>query len=196
MPRTWTSCSSRKTATGAKPRRTGGHPEQTLRQKDFMRVLEACVEKLPGQQGRLFMMREWLELDTDEICKGAGDLADQSLVMLHRARLRLRGLLCKPAGLTPTRHMKLKVTCKEVTHLLLHAEDKPLPWLARLRIHLHMRICDLPALCAPVGGHAQRLCRTASRAGRLTACQGARPRNRPGLRHFLPCGQVRQRKIV
>lgn len=37
--------------------------------------------------------------------------------------------------------MKLKVTCKEVTHLLLHAEDKPLPWLARLRIHLHMRIC-------------------------------------------------------
>lgn len=37
--------------------------------------------------------------------------------------------------------MKLKVNCREVTHLLLHAEDKPLPWLDRLRIRLHMRIC-------------------------------------------------------
>jgi hypothetical protein len=37
--------------------------------------------------------------------------------------------------------MKLKVNCREVTHLLLHAEDKPLPWLDKLRIRLHMRIC-------------------------------------------------------
>ena len=67
-----------------------GDPEHCLRQQDFMRVLEACVEHLPGQQGRLFMMREWLELDTDEICKELAISATNLWVMLHRARLRLR----------------------------------------------------------------------------------------------------------
>jgi len=70
-----------------------GDPEHTLHQLDFMRVLDACVEKLPGQQGRLFMMREWLELETDEICKVL-DISPTNLwVMLHRARLRLRECL-------------------------------------------------------------------------------------------------------
>jgi RNA polymerase sigma-70 factor (TIGR02943 family) len=70
-----------------------GDPEHCLRQADFMRVLEACVENLPGLQGRLFMMREWLELDTDEICKELGITATNLWVMLHRARLRLRECL-------------------------------------------------------------------------------------------------------
>jgi RNA polymerase sigma-70 factor (ECF subfamily) len=70
-----------------------GDPEQTLHQLDFMRVLDACVEKLPGQQGRLFMMREWLELDTEEICKVLAISPTNLWVMLHRARLRLRECL-------------------------------------------------------------------------------------------------------
>lgn len=70
-----------------------GDPEATLRQLDFMRVLEACVDKLPGQQGRLFMMREWLELETDEICKALSISPTNLWVMLHRARLRLRECL-------------------------------------------------------------------------------------------------------
>ncbi|RQO55308.1 RNA polymerase subunit sigma [Paucibacter sp. KBW04] len=70
-----------------------GDPEHCLRQLDFMRVLEACVEHLPGQQGRLFMMREWLELDTEEICKALDISATNLWVMLHRARLRLRECL-------------------------------------------------------------------------------------------------------
>lgn len=70
-----------------------GDPEHCLRQLDFMRVLEACVEHLPGQQGRLFMMREWLELDTEEICKALNISATNLWVMLHRARLRLRECL-------------------------------------------------------------------------------------------------------
>lgn len=73
-----------------------GDPEHVLRQVDFMRVLEACVEKLPGQQGRLFMMREWLELESDEICKALGITPTNLWVMLHRARLRLRD--CLQAG--------------------------------------------------------------------------------------------------
>ncbi|MGM9515184.1 sigma-70 family RNA polymerase sigma factor [Roseateles sp. DB2] len=71
----------------------GSDPEQALRQLDFMRVLEACVDKLPGQQGRLFMMREWLELDTEEICKVLAISPTNLWVMLHRARLRLRECL-------------------------------------------------------------------------------------------------------
>jgi RNA polymerase sigma-70 factor (TIGR02943 family) len=72
---------------------TWGDPEHCLMQTDFIRVLEACVDHLPGQQGRLFMMREWLELDTDEICQQL-DISPSNLwVMLHRARLRLRECL-------------------------------------------------------------------------------------------------------
>ncbi|MDC6165874.1 sigma-70 family RNA polymerase sigma factor [Paucibacter sp. XJ19-41] len=70
-----------------------GDPEQALRQLEFMKVLEACVELLPGQQGRLFMMREWLELDSDEICKALAITPTNLWVMLHRARLRLRDCL-------------------------------------------------------------------------------------------------------
>ncbi|MFY7863833.1 sigma-70 family RNA polymerase sigma factor [Roseateles sp.] len=70
-----------------------GDPDHCLTQLDFMRVLEACVEHLPGQQGRLFMMREWLELDTEEICKELRLSPTNLWVMLHRARLRLRECL-------------------------------------------------------------------------------------------------------
>jgi len=38
--------------------------------------------------------------------------------------------------------VKLKLTCKEVTHLLLSAQDRKLPLVERLRIRLHMRICE------------------------------------------------------
>ncbi len=70
-----------------------GDPEQALRQLEFMKVLEACVDHLPGQQGRLFMMREWLELESDEICKVLAISPTNLWVMLHRARLRLRECL-------------------------------------------------------------------------------------------------------
>ena len=73
-----------------------GNPEDALRQVDFMKALEACVDKLPGQQGRLFMMREWLELESDEICKELAITPTNLWVMLHRARLRLRE--CLQAG--------------------------------------------------------------------------------------------------
>jgi len=70
-----------------------GDPEHCLQQLDFMRVLDLCVERLPGQQGRLFMMREWLELDSEEICKELAISPTNLWVMLHRARLRLRECL-------------------------------------------------------------------------------------------------------
>ena len=30
-------------------------------QRQFIEVMEICMEQLPAMQGRVFMMREWLE---------------------------------------------------------------------------------------------------------------------------------------
>jgi RNA polymerase sigma-70 factor (TIGR02943 family) len=67
-----------------------GDPEAACGRREFFEVLEACVEALPGVQGRIFMMREWLELDTPEICKELGITTTNAWVLLHRARLRLQ----------------------------------------------------------------------------------------------------------
>ncbi len=70
-----------------------GSPHGTLEQKDFFRTLEICLEKLPAQTGRVFMMREWLELSTEEICKELDITTSNLWVLLYRARLRLRECL-------------------------------------------------------------------------------------------------------
>ncbi|MES2258836.1 MAG: sigma-70 family RNA polymerase sigma factor [Pseudomonadota bacterium] len=73
--------------------RQWGDPDRTLEQKDFFRVLEVCLEKLPANMARIFMLREWLELDTDEICKELTISSSNAWVLLYRARLRLRECL-------------------------------------------------------------------------------------------------------
>lgn len=67
-----------------------GNPEASLRETHFWSMFEACLERLPPKQARVFMMREFIELDVDEICV-AVDLTISNLhVLLHRSRLRLR----------------------------------------------------------------------------------------------------------
>lgn len=70
-----------------------GNPEQDLRSQQFLKVMDACVEKLPATQGRLFLMREWLELSVDDICKELNLTATNLYVQLHRSRLCLRECL-------------------------------------------------------------------------------------------------------
>lgn len=70
-----------------------GNPDATLEQKDFFRVMEICLENLPEKTARIFIMREWLELETEEICKELGCSSSNAWVMLYRARLRLRECL-------------------------------------------------------------------------------------------------------
>lgn len=69
------------------------NPEESLREEQFWRVFEACLDKLPPAQARVFMMREFIELDTGEICAAAGISVTNLNVMLHRSRLRLRECL-------------------------------------------------------------------------------------------------------
>jgi RNA polymerase sigma-70 factor (ECF subfamily) len=51
------------------------------------------VDGLPAKTGRAFLMREVMELSTDEICKELGITPTHCWVMLHRARLALRQCL-------------------------------------------------------------------------------------------------------
>jgi RNA polymerase sigma-70 factor, ECF subfamily len=73
--------------------RQWGDPDATLEQKDFFRVMELCLEKLPAKTARIFMMREWLELETEEICKELKISTSNAWVMLYRARVQLRECL-------------------------------------------------------------------------------------------------------
>lgn len=70
-----------------------GRPDATLHERQFIEVLDACIEKLPPTQGRVFLMREWLELSSDEVCKELDITSTNLWVLLHRARLRLRDCL-------------------------------------------------------------------------------------------------------
>lgn len=69
------------------------NPETAIKNAEFWRVFEACLDHLPGQQGRVFMMREFIELDSNEICSALNLSVSNLNVMLHRARLRLRECL-------------------------------------------------------------------------------------------------------
>lgn len=77
----------------AQPPADWGNPEQDLQSQQFFAVLEACTEKMPAAMGRVFLMREWLELSSDDICKELGMSTTNLYVTLHRARLRLRECL-------------------------------------------------------------------------------------------------------
>ena len=70
-----------------------GNPHETLRESQFWRVIEACLEGLPANQARVFMMREFVELDSGEICASVGISTSNLNVMLYRARMRLRECL-------------------------------------------------------------------------------------------------------
>ena len=77
----------------AQPPADWGNPEQQFSSRQFFEVLDACANKLPAAQGRLFLMREWLELSSEEICKELSLTPTNFYVQLHRARLRLRECL-------------------------------------------------------------------------------------------------------
>jgi RNA polymerase sigma-70 factor (ECF subfamily) len=70
-----------------------GDPEAALDQREFFDVMELCLEKLPPQTGRVFVMREVMGLETDEICKELAITANNLWVILYRARMALRACL-------------------------------------------------------------------------------------------------------
>ncbi|MFN4064898.1 sigma-70 family RNA polymerase sigma factor [Azoarcus communis] len=78
----------------ARPR-DWGNPEESLREKRFWIVFDACLKHLPENTARVFMMREFLEFDTNEVCQELSITASNCHVILHRARNGLRRCLEK-----------------------------------------------------------------------------------------------------
>jgi RNA polymerase sigma-70 factor (ECF subfamily) len=68
-------------------------PDTDMENSHFWQVFDACLNCMPEKYGRLFMMREFLELTTDEICSNEMISANSLNVTLYRARLRLRECL-------------------------------------------------------------------------------------------------------
>lgn len=53
-------------------------------------VFDACLNRLPASTARVFMMREMLGLETEDICKELSMSTNNCWVILHRARMGLR----------------------------------------------------------------------------------------------------------
>lgn len=65
-------------------------PEESMRSKQFWLVFETCLEVVPEKAARVFMMREFLGFDSEEICTQVGITTTNCHVILHRVRLKLR----------------------------------------------------------------------------------------------------------
>lgn len=68
-------------------------PDNALEQKQFLGVLQNCMEKLPKKHATLFMLRDVQETDNNEICKELNISATNAWVILYRARMEIRKCL-------------------------------------------------------------------------------------------------------
>lgn len=77
----------------AEPPPAWPQPERALEQSQFFAALQGCVDRLPPKIGRVFMMREWLDREVEDICVELGITSNHCGVMLYRARMQLRECL-------------------------------------------------------------------------------------------------------
>jgi RNA polymerase sigma-70 factor (ECF subfamily) len=68
-------------------------PETSLANDQFWLIFEACLNELPENPARVFMMREHLGLEVAEICQELTISENNCWVLMHRARMRLRKCL-------------------------------------------------------------------------------------------------------
>lgn len=68
-------------------------PAALCQQDAFLAAVQRCVDKLPKRIGQLFVLREVLGGETDELCKDLQITASNLWVQLYRARMMLRTCL-------------------------------------------------------------------------------------------------------
>lgn len=68
-------------------------PDRSAENQQFWQVFESCLTHLPAQQAQVFMLREFIELETDEICSKLALSVSNLHVLIYRARLKLRECL-------------------------------------------------------------------------------------------------------
>jgi RNA polymerase sigma-70 factor (ECF subfamily) len=68
-------------------------PEEMIEQSDFWIIFEACLDHLPAKYAQVFMMREVVELSSNEICSKLELSISNFNVLMYRSRTRLRECL-------------------------------------------------------------------------------------------------------
>lgn len=69
--------------------------ETAVYSEEFWLIFETCLTCLPAQQAKIFMMREFLELSSEEICQEAQLSSSNLHTTLYRARLQLQNCLSR-----------------------------------------------------------------------------------------------------
>ncbi len=70
-------------------------PQKSLEDREMLRILDECCQKLPQTMSQAFQLREIDQLSTEEVCKLLDITTSNLGVRLHRARLLLRECLEK-----------------------------------------------------------------------------------------------------
>lgn len=68
-------------------------PDDAMQQKQFLGILQSCLDKIPNKLATLFLMRDVHETNNEEICKELNISTTNAWVMLHRARTGIRKCL-------------------------------------------------------------------------------------------------------
>jgi RNA polymerase sigma-70 factor (ECF subfamily) len=68
-------------------------PEAALKQQEFWTIYETCQNSMPPKMAKVFMLRELVGLEADEVCREFELSEANYWVIMHRARLRLRECL-------------------------------------------------------------------------------------------------------
>ena len=75
------------------PPQAWADPEKSMENTHFWETFEQCNQRMPVNTARAFMMREFMEMSTEEICQELSISTTNCWVLLHRARLALRECL-------------------------------------------------------------------------------------------------------
>ena len=65
-------------------------PSMVYEQKEFLKIIKHALSELPDRTAQAFILREVVELSSQEICEFMGISIYNLYVMIHRARKRLR----------------------------------------------------------------------------------------------------------
>ncbi len=68
-------------------------PEGEMEREELMRIIELCISLLPPNLASVFVLKMIDEAESDEVCKEMGITPSNLWVMLHRARLKMRGCI-------------------------------------------------------------------------------------------------------
>ena len=69
--------------------------DEYIYSSQFWVIFEACLTYLPANQAQVFMMREYLEVSSKEICKTVNITTSNLHILLYRERLQLQNCLSK-----------------------------------------------------------------------------------------------------